>query len=421
MVAKCPFFYGWVIVGVAFIASGIGSGVAIWGPSVLLVPMTEDLGWSRSAFFSAFFVREILIAIATPFIGPFYDKKHAPRVFAFLGAILLGLSTALIGQVNTLWQFIALFGVMGGVAELGSGFFISQALVPKWFIIKRGRALGFSIMGVGLGALVFPSAISILINEVGWRDAWLWFGIVVGSISLFLAFLIRTNPEDEGLLPDGIKVDKVLTSSQNTEHLEEISLTRKQAVKRPAFWLLLTSFSLVGLGITGFQSNWHPFLTEVGFGPAEAAFGIAIYGLMSGIVRPGWGILGERFPVRYLLAISTLSTSILIVIFLNVRGMNALVIIMFMAGIVMGGFLILRALLVANYFGRRHIGAINSLFRPFSMGTAALGPILFGALHDTYGNYEIAFILAALAWGLAGILIILAKPPLRDSTNGKSS
>ena len=87
----------------------------------------------------------------------------------------------------------------------------------------------------------------------------------------------------------------------------------------------------------------------------------------------------------------------------------------------MGGFLILRALLVANYFGRRHIGAINSLFRPFSMGTAALGPILFGALHDTYGNYEIAFILAALAWGLAGILIILAKPPLRDSTNEKSS
>ena len=94
--------------------------------------------------------------------------------------------------------------------------------------------------------------------------------------------------------------------------------------------------------------------------------------------------------------------------------MSTLIPIMFVAGIVMGGYLILRALLTANYFGRRHIGAINSLFRPFSMGTAALGPLLFGALHDTYGNYQIAFLLAALAWGLAGAIILLARPPITN-------
>ncbi|MBD86109.1 MAG: hypothetical protein CL743_06335 [Chloroflexi bacterium] len=414
MAAKWPFFYGWVIVAVAFFASGIGSGVAIWGPSVLLIPMTDDLGWSRSAFFTAFFVREILIAITTPIIGPFYDRKFAPRVFAFIGAILLGLSTALIGQVNALWQFIALFGVMGGIAELGSGFFISQAIVPKWFVVKRGRALGFAVMGVGLGALVFPSSISFLINQVGWREAWVWFGLSVGSISLLLALLIRTSPEDEGLLPDGLQPNQLLGADNTNDIVEEISLTRREAIRHPTFWLLLLSFSLVGLGITGFQSNWHPFLTEVGFGPAEASFGIAIYGLMSGIVRPGWGILGERFPVRYLMAIATILTSILILFFLNVRGMSTLIPIMFVAGIVMGGYLILRALLTANYFGRRHIGAINSLFRPFSMGTAALGPLLFGALHDTYGNYQIAFLLAALAWGLAGAIILLARPPITN-------
>ncbi len=414
MAAKWPFFYGWVIVTVAFFASGIGSGVAIWGPSVLLIPMTDDLGWSRSAFFTAFFVREILIAITTPIIGPFYDRKFAPRVFAFIGAILLGLSTALIGQVNALWQFIALFGVMGGIAELGSGFFISQAIVPKWFVVKRGRALGFAVMGVGLGALVFPSSISFLINQVGWREAWVWFGLSVGSISLLLALLIRTSPEDEGLLPDGLQPNQLLGADNTNDIVEEISLTRREAIRHPTFWLLLLSFSLVGLGITGFQSNWHPFLTEVGFGPAEASFGIAIYGLMSGIVRPGWGILGERFPVRYLMAIATILTSILILFFLNVRGMSTLIPIMFVAGIVMGGYLILRALLTANYFGRRHIGAINSLFRPFSMGTAALGPLLFGALHDTYGNYQIAFLLAALAWGLAGAIILLARPPITN-------
>ena len=409
---RWPFFYGWVIVGVAFVASGIGSGVAIWGPSVLLLPMTEELGWSRAAFFTAFFVREILIGVCSPFVGPLYDTKHGPRLLALAGAALLGVSTALVSKVDELWQFIVLFGVVGGVAELGSGFFISQTIVPKWFVRRRGRALGVAVMGVGLGALLFPASVSALIDTVGWRDAWLWFGIAIGSISVALAFLVRTRPEDVGLLPDGgASADGAPGSGARLVPVER-SLTRREAVRRPAFWLLLVSFSLVGLGITGFQTNWHPFLVESGFGPADASFGIAIYGLVSGLVRPGWGLLGERIPVRYLMSGTTIATAGLIVVFLNVRGVGALVPVIFMAGVVMGGYLILRALLTANYFGRAHLGAINSLFRPFAMGTGALGPIIFGALYDLKGGYTLAFLMAAAAWGLAGVIVLLAKPPL---------
>ena len=407
---RWPFFYGWVIVGVAFVSSGIGSGAVIWGPSVLLLPMTEELGWSRAEFFSAFFVREVIIGLAAPIIGPLYDTKYGPRLLAPVGAVLLGLSMALIQNVTELWQFVALFGVLGGIAELGGGFFISQALVPKWFVRKRGRALGVSIMGVGLGALVFPSAVSALIEAGGWRDAWFWFGVAIGSITLVLALFIRTKPEDVGLLPDGGTAREGRFASA-TLSAEERSLTRREAVRTPAFWLLLVAFGLVGLGITGFQSNWHPFLVETGFGPAEASFGIAIYGLVSGLVRPGWGLLGERFPARYLMAAVAIATAGLIVVFLNVRGMSALIPVMFMAGFIMGGYLILHALLTADYFGRVHLGAVNSLFRPFVMVTGAAGPLLFGALYDLQGGYTLAFLTAALAWGTAGIIVLLAKPP----------
>ncbi len=407
---RWPFFYGWVIVGVAFVSSGIGSGAAIWGPSVLLLPMTEELSWSRAEFFSAFLVRELIIGLAAPLVGPLYDTKHGPRVLALVGAVLLGLSMALIQNITELWQFIALFGALGGIAELGGGFFISQALVPKWFVRKRGRALGISIMGVGLGALVFPTAISMLIDAVGWREAWMWFGVGVGSIAFVLALLLRTNPEDAGLLPDGGPTREA--GRPRAEPVtDERSLTRREALRTPAFWLLLAAFSLVGLGITGFQSNWHPFLVETGFGPAEASFGIAIYGLVSGLVRPGWGLLGERYPARYLLGGVSVATAALIMVFLNVRGMAALVPVMFMAGFIMGGYLILRALLTANYFGRAHLGAVNSLFRPIVMGTGAAGPILFGALYDLQGGYTLAFLTAALAWGASGVIVLLAKPP----------
>ena len=407
---RWPFFYGWVIVGIAFVSSGIGSGSVIWGPSVLLLPMTGELGWSRAEFFSAFLVREVIIGLAAPLIGPLYDTKYGPRVLAPVGAVLLGLSMALIRNVTELWQFVALFGVMGGIAELGGGFFISQALVPKWFVRKRGRALGISIMGVGLGALVFPTAVSTLIDAAGWRDAWMWFGVGVGSIAFVLALLLRTRPEDDGLLPDGAAAREAGRAGAPPT-ADERSLTRREAVRTPTFWLLLAAFSLVGLGITGFQSNWHPFLVETGFGPAEASFSIAIYGLVSGLVRPGWGVLGERYPARYLMAACAIATAALILVFLNVRGMAALVPVMFMAGVVMGGYLILRALLTANYFGRAHLGAVNSLFRPIVMGTGAAGPILFGALYDLEGGYRLAFLAAALAWGTAGVIVLLAKPP----------
>lgn len=403
-----PFFYGWVIVGVAFVTAGIGSGVAIWGPSVLLLPMTEELGWSRASFFSAFFVREVIIGVCSPVVGPLYDTKRGPRLLALAGAVLLGVSTALVGAVDELWQFVLLFGVMGGVAELGSGFFISQTLVPKWFVRRRGRALGVAVMGVGLGALLFPAGVSALIEAFGWRDAWLWFGVAVGSISFVLALFIRTRPEDAGLQPDGGAPPAASTARPP---VEERSLTRRQAVRTPAFWLLLVSFSLVSLGITGFQSNWHPFLVESGFTAADASFGIAIYGLMSGLARPGWGLLGERVPARYLMSGSALTTAGLIVVFLQVRSFEALLPVMFAAGVAMGGYLILRALLTANYFGRAHLGAINSLFRPFAMVMGALGPVLFGVLYDLQSGYTLAFLVAAVSWGLAGAIVLLAKPP----------
>ena len=407
---RWPFFYGWVIVGAAFVASGISSGAAIWGPSVLLLPMTEDLGWSRAEFFSAFLVRELFIGLAAPLVGPLYDSRHGPRILALVGAVLLGLSMVLIRYVTELWQFIALFGVLGGVAELGGGFFISQALVPKWFVRKRGRALGVSVMGAGLGALLFPTGVSALIETVGWRDAWLWFGVAVGSIAFLLGLFLHTRPEDSGMLPDGNPSREALSRGA-AQTVDERSLTRREAVRTPAFWLLLAAFSLVGLGITGFQSNWHPFLVETGFTPGHAAAGIAVYGFMSGIVRPGWGLLGERFPARYLLGGVSVATAVLIVIFLNVRTVEVLLPVMFMAGVVMGGYLILRALLTANYFGRTYLGAVNSLFRPIVMGTGAAGPLLFGALYDLQGGYTLAFLAAALAWGSAGVIVLLAKPP----------
>jgi len=416
MARSWPFFYGWVIVAIAFLGSGIGSGVAIWGASVFIIPMTEELGWTRTAFFVAFTVRAALVGLTAPLFGPLFDTRRGPMVLAIGSALVLTASMVLLRYTEHLWQFILLYGVAGAFSEVGSGFSVAQSIVPKWFILKRGRALGISTMGVGLGALVFPGTVSALVGSVGWRDAWVYFGLGVGAVSLLLAVLVRTQPEDVGLQPDGAPrppaLDEAVPEEPETVP-EGRSLTRGEAIRTPAFWLLLASFSFVGLGIMGFQANWLPFLLENGFTSTEASAGIAMYGLFSGLSRPVWGLMGERMPVRYLLAGSTMVTGVSLLFLLSVRTVPVLSGYMAFAGVVMGGYLVLRALLESDYFGRQYLGAINGLFRPFAMGTSALSPLLFGLLYDLRGGYGLAFLTAAVAWFVAGVVVLLARPPVQ--------
>ena len=413
---RWPFYYGWVIVAVAFVGAGLASGVGLWGASVFVIPMTEELGWTRATFFLAFTVRGVVVGLVSPLVGPVFDSRHGPRLAMVGGGVLLALSMAGLRSVDSLWQFLLLFGVAGGLADIGSGFTISQTVVPKWFVVKRGRALGVAIAGVGLGATVFPGLVSALVDSVGWRDAWVYFGLAAGGLTVLLGLLVRTRPEDVGLAPDGGPVASVAGAARVV--VDEVSLTRSEALHAPAFWLLTGAFTLVGFGIMGFQANWVPFLQERGFSKTEAAFGIAFYGVVSGLSRPVWGLVGERVPPRLLMSGSTIFTGLSIVVFLQIETLPLVAVYMSVAGVAMGGYLILQSLLTANYFGRAHLGAITVMTRPAMMIASALSPLIVGVLYDINGDYVYAFLFAALAWFTAGFVVILAKPPVKAASKG---
>ena len=417
--SRWPFYYGWVIVGVAFVGSGLASGVALWGASVFVIPMTEELGWNRATFFVAFTVRGAVIGLVSPFVGQLFDSRQGPRIAMVGGGVLLAGSMYGLQFTEHLWQFVLLFGVAGGLSDLGSGFTISQIIVPKWFVLKRGRALGIAIAGVGLGATIFPGAVSALVDGVGWRDAWVYLGLAAGAATVVLGLFVRTQPEDVGLLPDGEPSSGVDEAPACA--VEEASLTRGEALRSTAFWMLLGSFTLVGFGIMGFQANWVAFLRDEGFSAGQAAAGILFYGVVSGISRPLWGLVGERIAPRLLMAGSTMFTGVTIFAFLNVDDLPQLATYMTVAGVSMGGFLILQSLLTANYFGRLHLGAITAMMRPAAMVSSALGPLIVGVLYDINGDYTFAFLSAAAAWFIAGLVVLLAKPPASTPARQEAS
>ena len=524
------FFYGWLVVIAAVAAGAMQSGGGVWGASVFASHMTEELGWARSAFFGAFTLRAVMGGALSPFIGPLQDTKTGPRVLMFLGGITLGLSLIGLKWVDNIAVFYLLFGALGALSMLSGAEMLTVAIVPKWFVRRRGRAVAIASTGTAMGPLFFPFLVHGIISLVGWRDAWMALGIGTLVIMTPLALLVRSRPEDMGLLPDGATeptdpatlrqaqgerrgaaqgeptdpaalrqaqgngrsgsggrdaaalrqaqgerrgaaqgeradaaalrqaqgerrgaaqgeptdpaalrqaqgerrgaaqgepADPATLRQAQGERADaaqgergdaaqgELSYNRSQAVRTYAFWLLILAFFLAMLGMGGFHANWIPYFEDIGFSPAVGAWAATAYGVCSISVRLVWGVLAERFPVRYLMVAQALLTAVSIVLFLNITNITTLIIAGAGHGLSLGGFFIMRPLMVANYFGRQHLGAINGILRPFVTLSGAMSPLLVAGMFDVFGSYREAFILVTLTWVFAAGVVFLAAPPKR--------
>jgi MFS family permease len=407
-------YYGWIVLAVAMVAGSFSTGLGVWGVSIFLRPMTEALGWSRSSFFAALTVRSLVAGVLAPFIGPLLDTPKGPRRLMLLSAVLLGVSLMGVRFVNNIWEFYLLFGVVGGIAQVTGANSLAHSILPKWFVRKRGRVLGIAAMGPGLGPMIFPVSIQSLIEFTDWRTAWFVLGIVAIAILVPMSFLVRTRPEDMGLLPDGDIVPPEERGEGRPRQPRRLEgLTRSEGIRTPAFWLIVVSFMLVGIGIGGFHANLVPFFQDAGLSAGTAALSGTAFAICSVSTRPVWGILAERVPVRYILGPLLIMAAGSVLLVLNVGGKPSMLIAAGVHGVAIGAYISLQGLVVADYFGRSHLGAINGMIRPFMTGAGALSPLMIAVLFDLRDSYTVAFLIIAVGWLFAGVLMFMASPPAK--------
>jgi sugar phosphate permease len=420
MTLKRPqIFYGWIMVTVAGLGGVFTLGTGLWSIGIFVSPMQDELGWSRTAIFGALTVRALVAGALSPFIGPFFDTRNGPRIMSIVTAIILGISMMAIRWVQEVWQFYLLFGVLGAVANVSGGTVLVESIVPKWFIRKRGRAVAMASMGGAFGP-VFPAGIQVAILAFGWRDAWLALGAFTLAVLLPLAFLIRTSPEDMGLLPDGdVEPEEQLgavssaSSPQAARRVEEVSLTRGEAFRTPSFWMLVVIFSITSLGVQGFIANWLPYFQDIGFSAKTGALALTVYGAFVLPARFLWGFLAERYSVRYLLMIQHILTALGVIILLSIGNIGMLLLFAVFMGLAYGGYIPLQRLIYPIYYGRAHLGAIRGSMRPAITVASAAGPLLIAGLYDIRGSYTLAFTVVMSTWLLAGLMFMFAKPPKR--------
>ncbi len=404
-------FHGWILVFAGLVTGAFTTGAGTWAVSLFVQPMTEELGWSRSAFFGALTVRSIVSGLIAPVIGPMQDSHSGPRRLMFITAI--GMSTGLIAMhwVEDLIAFYLLFGVVGTLMTVGGAEMLLSAVIPKWFIRKRATAMTIASAGQGAGPLIFPVLISAVIEAWGWRVGWLGLGIASFALLFPLAFAVRTRPEDMGLQPDGGPGPAAVGGPRVA--VPEHSFTRAEAMKQRSMWLINLSGALFIMGVTGLQTNWIIYFQDIGFEATTAALSASAFGVGSFSSRFIWGYLARSYEVRVLMAVATSLTAATVLLLFQIETVPGMMLVALLNGLALGGNFVMRPLIVANYFGRDHLGAINGIMRPLQIAGAAGGPLAVALLFDLTDNWHVAFGLVIAVWLTSAASIALASKPGR--------
>jgi predicted MFS family arabinose efflux permease len=405
-------FYGWVIVSVGVTAMFAATFTGGAGFSIFLQPMARDLDWPRALLAGGLSLGTLSGALIAPFFGALADRFGTRAVLTLCG---LGIATALafVSTVTEPIPFLIAFGLSRAI-DMGALNVAVSTSVSNWFVRQRGRALGIAMAGNAIGVVVLVPVAQWIITTVGWRSAWLILGGGTGLLlAISAALFLRHKPEDLGLRPDG---DWPIESSEGASSATiEVAWTVGDAARSRAFWLLVTANAFGQAAISGLTIHQAALLQSNGVSAGIAALAVSAYGLTWAIGSIGWGRLAERLASNKALAISFAVVSVCAVSAPHIRWDWLALVFSLAFGLANGGKEALDALVWADYFGRRSVGGIRGLSRPFVIGASASGPVLGGLGYDLFNSYStIVLLFAALgAIGAAAALISHRPSPPR--------
>ena len=411
-------YYGYWLIPVAFTAQFVSVGAQNYVFGAFLKPMTEELDWSRSEYTFARTLGLASFATAGLLIGTHVDR-HGGRGLMGVGGILLGGVLFAQSYVETLWQWLVLNGLALTVGSAMVGNLVVNVTLAKWFVEKRGRATGFAAMGVSFAGVVLTPLSTALVDGVGWRSAWRILAVAAVVIVVPLSRFMRRAPEDYGLHPDGQSAEQVASGGGERAAADYASsLTRGQAMRTPAFYLIVLAFGFGMFSIGMMLIQTIPFMTDAGYSRSTASIMITVASVPAMLVKPIWGYLIDRADAQRLSMFGFILTGIsmvLIVIAVEQKSLPFIYVGFALLGTGWGGGIPLQEVVWASFFGRRYLGAVRSAGMPIALGLSASSPLMASLYFDRVGNYNGAFLFVALMAFVAVGLMMLAKRPERAS------
>jgi predicted MFS family arabinose efflux permease len=409
--------YAWIVLGVTFVCLLVSAATRAT-PSVLIVPLEREFGWSRATISLAISVNLLFYGFIGPFAAGFINR-YGPRRVLTLAAILMALGTLLTIFITRPWE---LFVLWGGVVGAGTGLIaivLGATIVQRWFHVHRGLALGLLTASTATGQLVFLPALAHLVVRYGWRSAVATMAIAALAIAPLAFALVRDRPRDKGLVALGLSgADPAPESAPQNPLLAAVSALREASASRQ-FWILAGSFFICGASTNGLiGTHLVPACMDHGMPEVQAAGLLAVMGIFDlvGTTASGW--LSDRIDNRLLLFI-----------YYGLRGLALMYLpyALLSQGHALSVFTVFYGLdwiatvpptvaLTRAAFGAEKTALVFGWIIAAHQLGAALAASFAGIIRTAAGSYDHAFLLAGILCLAAAISVLFAAqrsaPPL---------
>ena len=297
--------YPWLVALVTFLVL-IASAAFRSSQGVMIVPIEEDLGWSRTMTSLAISVNLVVYGVTAPFAAALMERFGVRRIA--IGALaLLALGTGLTAVMTASWQLVFLWGVLVGLGTGSTALVFGALVANRWFTKRRGLVVGIFGAAWATGQLAFLPLFARIIEHQGWRYASLTVAMLSAALIPVVAIVMRDRPSDVGLAPYGADAmpEVETNTSQSGWRAAVGALTvLREAARTRAFWLLAITFAICGWTTNGIiSSHFVPAMHDHGVTAATAASLLVIVGIFDIVGTVGSGWLTDRFDPRVLLGI----------------------------------------------------------------------------------------------------------------------
>ena len=403
-----PFYYGWFIVALSFLANLTAAGIRS-APSVLIHPLEAEFGWTRTEISSAASLNLLLLGLFAPIGGWLIDRVGARRV------ILGCLSTIVVGLIGTvfiqqLWQLILLWGIVLGIAT-GVSPSLGPSIASRWFIHRRGLAIGIMTNANAAGQVVYLPVLMWITVASGWRSGLMAMAAASAVLIPAIWFWQRDNPSEVGLEPyrsdDGIASSGPRGIYARGE-IRPISMSAiSEVFKTSTFWILAGCFFVCGVTANGLiGTHLIPHAIERGIPQLTAATAVGIMGGSSfvGTTFSGW--LVDRVDPRKVLAVvyGLRGSSLFILPFVNES--TALFCFAVLYGLDWYASGPATTTIIARTFGAERVGRIFGLVFVFHQLGGASAAIGGGWARVHFGDYQYAFLVGGCMGLIAACLAL---------------
>jgi MFS family permease len=390
-------YYGWVVAGALAATETVSWGVLYYAFSVFLVPMQRDLGWSAAALTGAYSLALLISGVAAPFVGRWLDR-HGPRTLMTAGSLLGTFLVLAWAGVDNLARFYLIWAGIG-LAMAATLYEPAFATLTNWFDRDRPRAMLLVTVVAGFASTIFLPLAGWLVETLNWRPALVALAAALGLLTVPAhALLLRRRPEDMGLLPDGRAAgDEAMPRHR---HTTGASVSVGAALRDPAFRWLTVAFILETLSAVAVGVHLIPYLIERGDGAAFAATAAGLIGAAQVGARVLATLFGDRLSQVTLTALVFALQAVALVVLIVWQAPAGVLVAVLLLGAGRGVVTLMRAGLVAEFYGRTNFGAISGALAFFMTGARALAPVGAGLAYGLTGDYE------PVLWGLATISLL---------------